>query len=66
MAEVVSLDLAENKLCTLLNWRGRVFVSQLAGKLVVLCLLCLPLFFLLIHGHSTRPKCHHQQQASDD
>lgn len=32
MAEVVSLDLAKNKLCTLVNWRGRVFVSQLAGE----------------------------------
>lgn len=27
---------------------------------------CLPLFLFLIHGHSTRPKCHHQKQAAND
>lgn len=42
------------------------------GKLVVLCNplilppLCLPLFLFLIHGHSARSECHHQQQTADD
>lgn len=47
-------------------------MSRSWGKLVVLgnplisSPLCLPLFLLLIHGHSTRPERHHQQQATDD
>lgn len=51
---------------------GGSLCPGLCGKLVVLCnplillLLCLPLFFLLIHRHSARSKCHHQQQTADD
>lgn len=48
-------------------------MSQLVGGMsVMLCNpliltpFCLPLFLFLIHGHSARPKCHHQQQAAND
>lgn len=61
--------------CTLVggSWRrGRVFVSQLVGEVSGavqssrLNPLCLPLLLFLIHGHSARSKCHHQQQTADD
>lgn len=49
--------------------RGKVFVSRLVRGVsgaVRFLHRSLPLFLFLIHGYSTGPKRHHQQQATDD
>lgn len=67
----------EKHQCTLLSLEGRAEQGRslcpggkgklvVLGKPLILHHSCLPLFLLLIHGHSTWSQCHHQEQATDD